>query len=89
VLEHEGQFGLGLGLDQLQVDAVAAWQTMPEVSCRSRAEDAEHVLHRLAGHADLLADDGLAGPQAAATMRAGWHRRRSMVMSGTARAAGR
>jgi hypothetical protein len=70
VLEHEGQFGLGLGLDQLpRSTPSAAWQTMPEVSCRSRAEDAEHVLHRLAGHADLLADHGLAGPQAAATMR--------------------
>ncbi len=62
-LEHEGQFGLGLGLDQGgQIDGVAvlihhAGSQLAEV----RLEHAEEVLDRLAGDADLLADDGFAG----------------------------
>jgi hypothetical protein len=67
LLEHKGQLGLGLGLDEpAEVDGVAFGVN------HARQQDAEiglihaqEILHRLAGGADLLADHFLAGSHAA------------------------
>eukprot|EP01136_Pigoraptor_vietnamica_P030071 Opistho-1_new@88804 len=66
-LEDEGDLALGLGLDQRgAVDRFAladdhAVEQVAEVGL----EHAEHVHHGARGHADLLADDALAGLEAA------------------------
>ncbi|MNE60556.1 hypothetical protein D3C80_1557070 [compost metagenome] len=67
MLEHEGDLALGLGLDQRghrHAGALVDDHAVGELA-EVRLVDLEHVHHRLAGDADLLADDALALLQAA------------------------
>ncbi len=67
LLEDEGDLALGFGLHQSLADrhrfAAVEHHGVGQVT-EVRLVHAQHVLHRLAGHADLLADDLLAGRQA-------------------------